>query len=163
MRLRDYSDEDLWLTRALETDPEVMRDLGGPTPTEKVSQHHARRLKSTLAGTVWYFTIRPDESTGPVGTIGVWESDWKGAKINEMGWMILPAFQGRGLATQAGRLVLERARVERRWNTIHAFPYASNAASNAICRKLGFALVGEVEIAYNGPLHKAHDWKIDLS
>lgn len=29
----------------------------------------------------------------------IWLSEWEGASINEMGWMILPAFQGHGHAS----------------------------------------------------------------
>ncbi len=36
MELRDYCQDDIWLTEALECDPNVMRDLGGPTPQEKI-------------------------------------------------------------------------------------------------------------------------------
>jgi len=162
IEFRDYCDEDLWLTEALECDSLVMHDLGGPTARETVQQHHRRRLNSVLEKAVWYLTIRPDPDAQPVGTIGIWQADWQGAKINEMGWMLLPAFHGRGLATAAGRLLLYRARDERRYRQVHAFPSVSNGASNAICRKLGFTLLGECEIAYNGPPRPSHHWQIDL-
>jgi RimJ/RimL family protein N-acetyltransferase len=139
-----------------------MQDLGGPTPKEKIPALHTRRLNSVLSKTVWYFTIVPDSATGPVGTIGVWESDWQGAKINEMGWMILPAFQGLGLASKAGQMLLNRARSEQKFKEIHAFPSVANGASNAICRKLGFRLLGEVEVAYNGPAQPSNQWKIEV-
>jgi RimJ/RimL family protein N-acetyltransferase len=112
MELRDYCQDDIWLTEFLEGDPIVMRDLGGPTPKEKIQQIHTRRLNSVIAKTVMYFTIVPDPDGGPVGTIGIWESDWEGSKIKEMGWMLLPTFQGRGLVTAAGRMILDRARTE---------------------------------------------------
>lgn len=162
MELRDYCDNDLWLAEALECDPEVMKDLGGPTKKADVQRHHKRRLNHVLNKEIWYYTIIPEPRNGAVGTIGIWESDWKGSKIHEMGWMILPAFQGRGLATAAGRMILERAKHDRRFKEIHAFPSIRNAASNAICRKLGFSLLGEVNLAYNGPPQACNDWKIDL-
>jgi RimJ/RimL family protein N-acetyltransferase len=139
-----------------------MRELGGPTPTEKIPQIHARRLKSVIAKTVWYLTIVPDLDGGPAGTIGIWETDWEGSKINEMGWMILPAFQGRGLATLAGRMILDRARAEQHCREINAFPSIHNGASNTICRKLGFSLLREVAVAYNGPPQPSNHWKIEL-
>jgi hypothetical protein len=39
------------LTAALETDPEVMRDLGGPLDPEDIPALHARRLGWVEAGT----------------------------------------------------------------------------------------------------------------
>ena len=163
MELRDYSNDDLWLTEALECDPNVMLELGGPTAKEKIPQIHTRRLNSVIAKTAWCLTIVPDVDIGPVGTIGIWESDWDGSRINEMGWMLLPAFQGRGLVTQAGRMILNRAKLEQRWREISAFPSIDNHASNSICRKLGFSLFGEVAIAYNGPPRPSNHWKIDLN
>ena len=162
MELRDYCHDDIWLTESLECDPDVMRDLGGPTPKEKIQQIHTRRLSSVLAKTVMYFTIVPNPDGNPVGTIGIWESDWEGSKIKEMGWMILPTFQGRGLATAAGRLILDRARTEQNISEVHAFPAAGNGASNIICRKLGFSFLGEVKVAYNGPPQLSNHWKVDL-
>jgi RimJ/RimL family protein N-acetyltransferase len=162
MELRDYCNDDLWLTEALELDPNVMRDLGGPTAKEKIPQIHTRRLNSVIDKTVWYLTIVPDLDSGPVGTIGIWETDWEGSRINEMGWMILPAFQGRGLATLAGRLILDRAKAEQHCREISAFPSIDNRASNIICQKLGFSMLKEVAVAYNGPAQPSNHWKIDL-
>jgi RimJ/RimL family protein N-acetyltransferase len=162
MELKNYCNEDIWLTEALECDPIVMMDLGGPTAKEKIPALHARRLQSVLASESWYFTIIPKPEDGPVGTIGIWESDWEGSKIIEMGWMLLSGYHGRGLATAAGQMLLDRVRTESEFNEIHAFPALRNAASNAICRKLGFSLLKEVEIAYNGPPQPSNHWKINI-
>lgn len=162
IELREYSNQDLWLTRALELNPEVMKDLGGPASRDIIRSIHRRRLKSVLCRAAWYFTIIPDGSTDPVGTIGIWESNIEDMAINEIGWMVLPAFQGHGYATEAGRAALERARFERRWRVIHALPSVSNGASNAICRKLGFTLRREVELYYHGKTQMANDWCIEL-
>ncbi len=162
LSLREYCSDDMWLTEALEGDPDVMRDLGGPTAHDRIEQIHRRRLASVMEKTVWYFTICPAPDGKPAGTIGIWESEWQGLPINEMGWMLLPAFQGRGLVTAAGRLILSRAKAEEKWMEIHAFPSVNNAASNAICKKLGFSLLEEVRVAYNGPPQPSNHWKIEL-
>jgi RimJ/RimL family protein N-acetyltransferase len=46
---------------------------------------------------------------------------------------------------------------------VHAFPSVANAASNAICRKLGFTLLGEYQVEYP-PGHPLtiNDWRLDL-
>ena len=162
IELRDYCDDDLWLTEALECDPVVMHHLGGPTLRENILKIHTRRLNSVLAKTTWYLTIVPDPADGPVGTIGIWDADWEGEKIREMGWMILPKFQGRGLAKTAAQMLLDRARAEQKFTEIHAFPSVNNGASNGICRTLGFSLMGEVQVGYNGPPHASNHWKIEL-
>ncbi len=45
-----------------------------------------------------------------------------------------------------------------------AYPKVDNAASNAICRKAGFELRGEVDFEYpKGHPIRCHDWRFDLA
>ena len=44
VKLLAYTDADLRLTEALETDPGVMHELGGPIPMSAVLDAHQRRL-----------------------------------------------------------------------------------------------------------------------
>jgi RimJ/RimL family protein N-acetyltransferase len=162
LQLRDYSSDDKWLSEALECDPEVMKDLGGITPPEKIDAVHERRLRLLANPDVWCLVVLLEPKLNPIGTIGVWPSECEGEKIFEMGWMILPKFQKRGYASEAGRLILARAAETGKFSEIVAFPASSNGASNAICRKLGFTLIKEVDIAYNGPPQPSNYWKIVL-
>ena len=44
---------------------------------------------------------------------------------------------------------------------VQAFPARANAASNAICRGVGFTLVGPCEVEYPpGSMLAANDWRI---
>lgn len=163
MKLIPYVDQpaDLELTRALETDPEVMRELGGPIPDEDIAAIHDRRAKTVVAGD-WWLKIVPGGDAAAIGTIGIWPHDVKGADEHEIGWMVLPAFQGRGIASEALRMILEWARAEPRFQRIHAYPATANPASNALCRKNDFELIGEVDVDYAGrPLHCYH-WALPL-
>lgn len=46
---------------------------------------------------------------------------------------------------------------------LHAFPSVSNSASNAICRKLGFRFVAEVDFEYPpGSMIRSNDCCLDL-
>jgi RimJ/RimL family protein N-acetyltransferase len=76
--------------------------------------------------------------------------------------MVGPAFQGRGLASEAVGAVLERARAEERWGVIHAFPSVTNGPSNAICRKTGFSKVEEVDFEYAGRILRCNHWRLDV-
>jgi hypothetical protein len=69
VELQAYSDADLWLTEALETDPDVMRHLGGPIEREKLAEVHRRRVADP-----WWFTVAAGPDGPAVGTIGVWET-----------------------------------------------------------------------------------------
>jgi RimJ/RimL family protein N-acetyltransferase len=147
----------MWLTEALETDPRVMAELGGPWPAEKIPEIHGRRL-TYIANGSWYFKVVPEPGARPVGAVMVWPSEVDGESLSEMGWMILPEHQGQGHASAAVRLLLERIRTEGRWGDVHAFPGVTNAPSNAICRKFGFELVGEIEVDYGGRPLRVNHW-----
>jgi len=161
MRLRLYADEDQWLTEAMECDPVVMAHLGGALSPADIPPIHARRLVHP-ADDVGYFVIIPDEATGPVGTVGVWTIEAPGEVRYETGWMLLPAFQGRGIGSQALAMVLDRAKADSRVHTVHAFPNVENPASNGICRKFGFELLGERDGEYAGRQFRTNHWRLDL-
>jgi RimJ/RimL family protein N-acetyltransferase len=160
--LRDITLEDMPLYEALVTDRTVMAELGGPLPREGVEPKVRSLVEDVQAGRIWYFTVVPDDVGEPVGTICVWAHDFRGEQINEIGWMLLPAYQGRGLASEALRQTLERARSERRWDVIHAFPGVTNGPSNGLCRKFGFSKLGEFAVEYQGRPLRVNHWVIDL-
>jgi RimJ/RimL family protein N-acetyltransferase len=162
VELLPYTDEHLPLTEALELDPEVMRELGGPADRGGLLQAHRRRVETVAQGD-WWFVIVPDESTAPAGTIGIWDSTWQDSPIHEVGWMVLPAFQGRGIASGALSLLLERARSEPRFERVDAFPGVTNGPSNALCRKFGFSHTEESEVEFRGRPLKVNHWELDVS
>lgn len=157
MELVPYTADDAWLTEALETDPRVMAELGGAWPKEKIEGIHQRRL-AHIANGAWYFQVVPQPGGPVVGSITIWDSEWAGERLSEAGWMILPEHQGRGHASAALALLLERARADGRWGDIHAFPGATNVASNALCRKFGFELLEAVDVDYAGRLLRCNHW-----
>jgi RimJ/RimL family protein N-acetyltransferase len=162
VELRPYTDEDLPLTQALEGDPEVMRELGGASDAEDILNAHHRRVR-TVADGEWYFTIVPEPSGPPVGAIGIWDSTITGSPIHEVGWMVLPEFQGRGIASRALATIVERARSEPRFTRIHAFPGVTNAPSNALCRRAGFVHTEESEVEFRGRPLRVNHWELDVS
>jgi RimJ/RimL family protein N-acetyltransferase len=161
LKLRLYADEDRWLTEAMECDPAVMAHLGGPLSPADIQPIHARRIVHSKDD-VGYFVIIPDEATGAIGTVGIWRLDWDGEIVHETGWMLLPAFQGRGFASQALAMVLDRANADSRVDAVHAFPNIENPASNEICRKFGFELLGERDGSYGGRRFRTNHWRLDM-
>ena len=46
---------------------------------------------------------------------------------------------------------------------VHAFPAVAKVPSNALCRSLGFELLGEHDFEYPpGHFIRCHDWRLDL-
>ncbi|MEU6122282.1 GNAT family N-acetyltransferase [Streptomyces sp. NPDC047123] len=160
MRLEPWSDDDgLALLRQLNT-PEMTEHLGGPETEEKLADRHRRYLGLDGRGAMFRITLDGEVA----GSIGFWETTWQGEQVWETGWGVLPAFQGRGVAAEAARLVTGRARAAGVHAHLHAFPATDHGASNAVCRKAGFTLRGEAMIEYpKGNWHACNDWRITLT
>jgi RimJ/RimL family protein N-acetyltransferase len=159
VRLVPWGAGDLALLEQLVGDPAMMEHLGGPESPEKIAERQARyeRADSGLFKIV-------DEATGEgAGWVGYWEREWRGEHVYEIGWSVIPAFQGRGIARAATAQAIALARSERRHRVLHAFPAVDNAPSNAICRGLGFTLLGDDEFEYPpGSFMRCNDWRLAL-
>ena len=162
MKLRDITMDDLPLYAAMLEDESMMSELGGPLPADGMEAKLREIVQGVEDGTVWYSVIVPDEDpSAGAGTVCIWTSEAEGEPQSEIGWMVLPEYQGRGLATEATRAILQRAREEGKWGAIHAHPGVTNAASNAICRKLGFRKVGEREVEFRSRPLRTNHWVLD--
>jgi RimJ/RimL family protein N-acetyltransferase len=106
-----------------------------------------------------------DTATGAaVGSVGFWTKEWRDEQIYEIGWMVVPESQGRGIAAAATKLAIELARQDGKHRFLHAFPNLDNAPSNAICRKLGFELLEACEFEFpKGHFMTCNDWRLDLN
>ncbi|HEV2590692.1 MAG TPA: GNAT family N-acetyltransferase [Gaiellaceae bacterium] len=152
VHLERWGPNDLALLTALLGDPAMMEHLGGPESPEQLAARQARFEK-----TPGMYKIVADE---PVGSVGYWE---RGEDAYEVGWSVLPAHQGKGYATIGMQLLLEVIRVEGNRRYVHAYPSVDNAPSNAICRKVGFTLLGPQEFEYpKGHFMQCNDWQLDL-
>jgi RimJ/RimL family protein N-acetyltransferase len=146
----------------LRCDPIMMAELGGPQSREDVLAKHLRDVATAEADQAWILMVIP-EATAPAvaGCVVVWTHSDHGAPVSEIGWMVLPGFQGRGVAKSAVTEVLHRARTEDRWGVIHAFPQITNGPSNGVCRSLGFDLLGQEWIEFAGSQFHSNHWAID--
>jgi RimJ/RimL family protein N-acetyltransferase len=160
-RLDPWSDGDADLLAALNGDPGQMRHVGGAETQEKIAERHARYA----ADPGQYVVV--DDKDARTGWVGFWPREWHGATVYEIGWSILPAFQGRGLATTGTRLAIEEARTlgaAAQVTELHAFPGVDNPASNAVCRRTGFTLL-EADLAFEyppGTTMRCNDWRLTL-
>jgi RimJ/RimL family protein N-acetyltransferase len=156
-----WSEQDLSLLEELMGDPATMAHLGGPETPEQVLKRHQRYLQ--LPETDHMFVILWGSNSEVAGSIGYWQKNWRDQLAYEMGWFVLPAYQGRGIATKAGAAMIEEARLQQRHRFMHAFPSVENVPSNAICRKLGFTLIEECRFEYpSGHFMQCNDWRLAL-
>jgi RimJ/RimL family protein N-acetyltransferase len=146
MELRPLTRKDLRLYERIYTDPRMWAELGGVLEQD-IAAKLERDVASVEADRHWVLVIVTDQGN-TAGTVSLWGHEWEGETIDEIGWMVLPEAQGLGLAGAAVAEALRRAAEATRWQLLHAFPATTNAPSNALCRKHGFALRGPIDYLY---------------
>ncbi|MFD6293591.1 GNAT family N-acetyltransferase [Streptomyces sp. NPDC060235] len=163
MHLRNVTPDDAEAYVRMRCDPAMMTDLGGPLPADGMADKVRRDAEQAAADREWIRMIVPDAGDPGVvaGSVALWSHDGEEGPISEIGWMVLPEFQGRGLGKRAVRVFLEQARDQDRWGTVHAFPATRNAASNGVCRSVGFRLLSQVEVDFAGRVIQSNHWVID--
>ena len=159
--LEPWGSDDLPLLERLMGDPEMTEHLGGPESLEKLRERQEKYERAEHGDRM--FRIVDGESGEGVGSVGFWTKEWRSREVYEVGWMVVPEFQGRGIAAAATRQVIELARRDGKFRFVHAFPNVDNAPSNAICRKLGFELLEAREFEFpKGHWMTCNDWRLDL-
>ncbi len=157
VRLEPWGTGDLALLQQCVGDPAMMEHVGGPESAEKIAE---RQSRYEHPDSKQYKIVAAGEG---VGWVGYWERDWRGNEVFEIGWAVIPAFQGRGIASSATLDAVAIASAERTRRFMHAYPSVENGPSSAVCRKAGFVLQGSYELEYpEGHLMLCNDWRIEL-
>jgi RimJ/RimL family protein N-acetyltransferase len=163
VQIKPWADADLDLLRRTNA-PEMTEHLGGPESEEQILRRHKKYVEIGGTGTGRMFSIVLLPELETVGSIGYWERVWHIETVYEMGWGILPPFQGRGIATAAAAAAIASASAERKHRYIHAFPSIDHPTSNSICRKLDFLFISECDFEYPpGSVMRCNDWRLDLT
>jgi RimJ/RimL family protein N-acetyltransferase len=157
VRIEPWGADDGELLAGLVGDPAMMEHLGGPESPEKVAE---RQAKYAREGSGMFRIVAGGVA---VGSVGYWDREERDGPAYETGWSVLPGHQGKGIAKAATALVVAHAAAngDRRW--MYAYPSVDNGPSNAICRSLGFELLGPEGFEYPpGSLLRCNVWRIDL-
>ena len=161
VRIEPWGEGDLPILEQSLSDPAMMKYLGGPESPEKIAERQRRYERPDSR----QFKIVIEATGEGVGWVGYWERTWRDDQVYEIGWSVLPAYQGRGIAGLATAEAIAIARSEGKHRFLHAYPSVENGPSNAICRKLGFTLLGEHELEYpagSSKFMRCNDWRLDL-
>jgi RimJ/RimL family protein N-acetyltransferase len=166
-----WSEDDLPLLIRLNA-AEMTEHLGGPETDEQVLRRHQRSVAAAGSGIfsdseaayrafIFKAILEPDAVD--VGSVNFWDREWNGEHVYEMGWAVVPEFQGRGIASAMVAQAVELARSTNRREAVHSFPSVDNPPSNAVCHKAGFTLFGEVRFEYpKGHWMQCNDWRVGL-
>jgi len=143
LRLRGYRMQDLDAVYALYSDPRVMRYWSFP-PWREPAQARAyleRALAESAAGSVLAWAIADRASDALIGTATLHSLHREQARA-ELGYSLSPEWQGRGLASEALRLVLEHAFGPMQLRRLEADVDPRNLASCRLLERLGFRREG---------------------
>lgn len=164
--LHPWSADDLDLLRRANT-PELMDQMGGVETDEQVIARHERYLRLQSEGTGFQFRIEIPGHPEGVGMVGYWHREHPGVPglepALEAGWSVEAAYRGQGIAPAAVLAMLDAARAAGETLPVHAYPRVDNPASNAVCRKAGFTLLGEEDFEVRpGRVLHTNDWVVEL-
>jgi RimJ/RimL family protein N-acetyltransferase len=146
---------DLPLALALWTDPEVTRLIGGPLSPQQVGQKLAGEIATQDASGIQYWPMFLRVTGEHVGCAGL--RPYRPAEgIYELGFHLLTAYWGRGLAEEAARAVIGHAFKTLGANGLFAGHHPENAASRRILEKLGFRHTHDELYPPTGLLHRSY-------
>jgi len=157
VEVHPWSEGDLELLRRANT-PELMDWVGGVETDEQVVARHERYLALARNGTGMQFRVTIPGHPEGVGMVGYWLHEWHGEPALESGWSVESEYRGRGIAPAAVVAMLEFARAAGETLPVHAYPSVDNPASNAVCRKAGFTLLGEEDFEVGAGVLRTNDW-----
>jgi RimJ/RimL family protein N-acetyltransferase len=152
---RCWTREDLPLALALWGNPQVTRLLGGPLSPEEVQQRLAREIAQYKASGLQYwpiFLLTTGEHAGCAGLRPYRPSE----RIHELGFHLLPACWGQGLAEEAARAVIAYAFGTLGAKGLFAGHHPENAASRHVLEKLGFRYTHDEPYPPTGLLHPSY-------
>jgi len=142
LRLRAFRASDLKAVHALYADRENLRYWGvDPSPsldsTRKMMRWHVTGSPRNYM--IW--AVEETKSKRLVGMINYFRRDLRERRV-EVGWLILPAAQGKGYMTEAGRALLRHLIDTLGVHRVEALIRPENKPSAALARRLGFRLEG---------------------
>lgn len=154
LRLRRFSRDDLPLLRRLNGDPQVMQHLGGvETPEETQAALEGRILGYYLEhpGLGVWATLERD-SGAFVGFHLL--NHIRGETLIQVGYRLLPAYWGRGYATEMTRRLLRYGYADLALPGICAITAPDNFGSQRVLLKSGLERRGER--AFNHPSYRSY-------
>jgi RimJ/RimL family protein N-acetyltransferase len=166
--LRAWEEADADAVLEIYSHPDVWPWLGAsPAPCPDLDAARARIGRwSVLADGplgIWAIAtsglrdVRP-QPCGSVLLVTLPRSDGLVSDAVEVGWHLHPSAWGRGIASAAARMVLDRAR-EAGLSRVHAVVHPGNERSAQVCARLGMSLAGRTEEWYGVALD---DYVVDL-
>lgn len=131
------SAEHLPLLRLMDSDPRVMKWLGGVRDAAGLDAYLERNLSHWQRFGYGVWVLRSIDSGGFAGRAVLRHVDIDGADEVEVGYGFLPEYWGRGLATEITAACLRLAREDLGLDSVVALTALDNSASRRVLEKSG--------------------------
>jgi ribosomal-protein-alanine N-acetyltransferase len=150
--LRSLEDTDYELIHKLRSDEVVNAFVGrdNSSTLEKAKEFILKIQNLVERNEGLYWVIQLKRNNDLIGTVCLWNFDLEN-EIVEIGYEMLPEFQGKGIMSEALKKVIAYTFEEIKAKLITAFPSSDNINSVAILEKLNFELEDE---SYNNTHEK---------
>ena len=132
--------------------PDIMRYMAAIAPEKETRRLFAIRLTAPHT-----FVIRTHDDDTPLGDIGLRISTQYPDEA-DIGYTVIPAAQGRGIASEALCAVCEYAFIQMGIKAVNAYVLADNAGSVRVLEKAGFMRTQVLEQAYEINGMRYDDW-----
>lgn len=144
LRLRPWRSDDLDVFASFMADPDDTRFIGGPLSREDTWRRIALLIGHWTLRGFGNWALEEKASGAFVGYGGLWYPE--GWRDYELMWGLLPAFRGRGYATEAAECARAYAYGELGWTTVVSYVAPNNLPSRYVAERLGATREGTIEL-----------------
>jgi RimJ/RimL family protein N-acetyltransferase len=158
LAFRPFTPNDFELMARLHRDPEVGRYFGGVWHDEKVRGAIAEFAaeQAELGHSKWLAFLHDGTFVGRAGV-----SFWEHTGELELGYALLPAFWGQGLATEAARAVADFAFKATEVDHLIGFTHLENVGSQRVLEKIGMVRQPDAHIGAGEPGELSAVFRLD--
>ncbi len=144
--IRETTEEDVEAFFEIYENPQITRYMEGLYPTVEKEKQYINEYIENVYGFLGFgiWTIIKKDTDEVIGRAGFSYRD--GYEDPEIGFVIGGNWQRNGYAGEVCSTLLDLAKEELGFSKVNAFVRLGNAASLALCEKLGFTKVGETVI-----------------
>ncbi len=142
--LRQITNEDINEVFELRSNPEIMKFVPRPLISKKEEAlEHIKLIQTKIEeneGINWAITIKGNPKL--IGIIGHYRISWENLR-SEIGYMILPEYHGKGITSEAVKLLIDYGFNTMKMHSLEAIIDPRNQASARVLQKNNFVLEGQ--------------------
>ena len=148
--LRPWRDDDAAILFRWASDPEVGPKAGWP-PHRNVEE--SLEIIRTIFSAEWMWAVEWKETGEPIGSVGYLPASHSNLEIAEdqceVGYWIARPYWGKGICTEALRLVIDHCFREKGFSVLWGDYFPENPASGRVMEKCGFEDTGREVLCPN--------------